>query len=81
MMEGYARLLAPLGYVCFIIEYRLVPDNPVPTMAPDTEGLQDHELILTDAGLDRLALVRTEMNLPLPNHCINLDQNRVKRLS
>jgi len=65
MMEGYARLLAPLGYVCFIIEYRLVPDNPVPTMAPDADGLQDHRLILTDAGLDRLSLVRTEMNLPL----------------
>ena len=65
MMEGYARLLAPLGYVCFIIEYRLVPDNPVPTMALDTEGLQDHELILTDAAMDRLTLVRTEMNLPV----------------
>jgi len=65
MMEGYARLLAPLGYVCFIIEYRLVPDNPVPTMAPDAEGLQDHKLILTAAAMDRLSLVRSEMNLSL----------------
>ena len=65
MMEGYAKLLAPKGYVCFVIEYRLVPDNPIPTIAPDNDGLQDHRLVVTDAGLDRLALVRTEMGLPL----------------
>lgn len=65
MMEDYAQMLAPLGYVCFVIEYRLVPDNPVPEMAPDAEGLQRHELIMTDAAMDRLTLVRTEMELPL----------------
>ena len=65
MMEGYAKLLAPMGYVCFVIEYRLVPDNPIPALAVDADGLQDYRKILTDAGLDRLALVRTEMGLPL----------------
>ena len=65
MMEGYAKLLAPLGYVCFVIDYRLVPDDPIPEIDPDADGLQNYELILTDAGLDRLALVRTEMGLPL----------------
>jgi len=65
MMEGYARLLTPIGYVCFVIDYRLVPDNPIPAMEPDAEGLQNHELILTDEGLDRLSLVRGEMGLPL----------------
>jgi acetyl esterase/lipase len=65
MMEDYARMLAPLGYVCFVIEYRLVPDNPVPDIAPDAEGLQKYELILTDAGIERLTLVRSEMGLSL----------------
>ena len=65
MMEDYARMLAPLGYVCFVIEYRLVPDNPVPDIASDAEGLQRYEKILTDAGIERLTLVRGEMGLPL----------------
>jgi len=65
MMEDYAQMLAPLGYVCFVIEYRLVPDNPVPDIAPDAEGLQRYELILTDAGIERLTLVRSEMGLSL----------------
>ena len=65
MMEDYARMLAPLGYVCFVIEYRLIPDNPVPDLAPDAVGLQNYERILTDAAMERLTLVRSEMGLPL----------------
>jgi len=63
MMEDYAKILAPLGYVCFVIEYRLVPDNPVPEIEPNAEGLQRYEQILTDAGIERLTLVRSEMGL------------------
>lgn len=65
MMEDYARLLAPLGYVCFVVEYRLVPDNPLPDIAADAKGLQNYKRILTDSAIERLTLVRSEMELSM----------------
>ncbi|MGD8719125.1 MAG: alpha/beta hydrolase [Candidatus Zixiibacteriota bacterium] len=64
-MEDYARLLTPQGYVCFVVSYRLIPENPVPDMSSDAEGLQTYNELITDAGLARTNLVRGFMGLPL----------------
>ncbi|MFK8049494.1 MAG: alpha/beta hydrolase [Halioglobus sp.] len=63
-MEDYARLLSPLGYVCFVVDYRLIPENPVPEMAPDSEELQPYAQALTQAGLKRTNFARSRMGLP-----------------
>jgi acetyl esterase/lipase len=63
-MEDYARMLAPLGYVCFVVDYRLIPENPVPEMAPDSEGLQSYTEAITPAGLNRTNFARSRMGLP-----------------
>lgn len=57
-MEDYARLLTPLGYVTFVIEYRLAPELPEPTMALDVDWVLTMEEDLTDAGMRLSALPR-----------------------
>jgi len=63
-MQDWARLLAPLGYACFVIEYRLSPELPIPDMASDAEGLQSFQETITDAGLARTNFARGAMGLP-----------------
>lgn len=63
-MEDYARLLAPLGYVCFVIEYRLAPEYPQPDTRPDAPNLVDLDKYLTPSGLDRVNFAREAMGLP-----------------
>ncbi len=63
-MEDYARLLAPLGYVCFVIEYRLAPELPQPETRPDAPNLVDPDKYLTPAGLERVNFAREAMGLP-----------------
>lgn len=64
VMQDWARLLAPLGYACFVIEYRLIPELPIPDMAPDAEGLQPIDEAMTDAALSRTNFARGAMGLP-----------------
>ena len=64
-MEDYARLLTPLGYVCFVIEYRLTPELPVASTPLDLTTLQNPDEAITPAGLDRINFVRNEMSLPI----------------
>lgn len=63
-MEDYARLLAPLGYVCFVIEYRLAPEFPQPETRRDAPHLVDVDSYLSPAGLDRVNFARDAMGLP-----------------
>jgi len=63
-MEDYARLLAPLGYVCFVVEYRLAPELPVPEMAIESELLQPYTEAITENGIKRTNLARGFMGLP-----------------
>ena len=63
-MEDYARLLAPLGYVCFIIEYRLAPEFPVPETPLDAPWLLPMNRDLTDVGMARVNFARNAMGLP-----------------
>ena len=64
VMQDWARLLAPLGYACFVIEYRLITETPIPDMAPDTKGLLPIDEALSDAGLARTNFARAAMGLP-----------------
>jgi acetyl esterase/lipase len=57
-MEDYARLLAPLGYVVFVIEYRLAPEFPEPKTALDADWLLSLEEDITDAGMRRVNFAR-----------------------
>ncbi|MGI9244151.1 MAG: alpha/beta hydrolase, partial [Verrucomicrobiales bacterium] len=63
-MEDYARLLAPQGYVCFVIEYRLAPQLPEPETALDAGWLLPMEEDLTDAGMRRVNYARSSLELP-----------------
>lgn len=63
-MEDYARMLAPLGYVCFVIEYRLAPELPQPDLGPDAPNLLDVEEVVSLAGLARRNFARRAMGLP-----------------
>lgn len=63
-MEDYARLLAPLGYVCFVIEYRLSPELPIPSVGLDTDGLIPLDEAVSDVGLSRLNFARASEGLP-----------------
>lgn len=63
-MQDWARLLTPLGYVCFVIEYRLTPELPVPDMMLDAEGLQSLDEAITKSGLARTNFARRAMGLP-----------------
>ena len=62
-MQDYAKLLAPLGYVCFVIEYRLVPEHPVPNLKPSSKGLLPYESAISDSGLARTNFARGRMGL------------------
>lgn len=63
-MEDYARLLTPLGYVIFVIEYRLAPELPEPTMALDAEWVVTMEEDLTDARNTSVCLIRNCVTQP-----------------
>jgi predicted esterase len=63
-MEDYARLLAPLGYVCFVIEYRLAPELPRPLSEPGSGSLLPLDEVVTPAGLARTNFARRAMGLP-----------------
>ena len=63
-MEDYARLLAPLGYVCFVIEYRLAPEFPLPVSDPGSGNLLPLDRVVTPAGLARTNFARQAMGLP-----------------
>lgn len=62
-MEDYARLLAPLGYVSFVIEYRLAPELPQPDMKPDAPNLVPVDKIVSPSGLARTNFARRAMGL------------------
>lgn len=62
-MQDWARLLTPLGYVCFVIEYRLTPELPMPDMKIDAEGLQPLNEAVTPSGLARTNFARKSIGL------------------
>ncbi|MEM7461829.1 MAG: alpha/beta hydrolase [Pseudomonadota bacterium] len=62
--EDYAQMLAPLGYVVFVIEYRLAPELPVPQTSLDHPDLQDPLTMAPDSGIERTQYVREVMGLP-----------------
>lgn len=63
-MEDYARLLAPLGYNVFVIEYRLSPEIPEPEASLlEAEWLVDMNSDLTDAGMSRVNYARSALGL------------------
>jgi len=63
-MEDYARLLAPQGYVVFVIEYRLAPELPEPETALDADWLLPMDVDLTEAGMRRVNYARASLDLP-----------------
>lgn len=63
-MEDYARLLAPLGYVCFVIEYRLGKENPLPEMPLKAKGLMDFEVLINENFVTRINFSRRQIKLP-----------------
>ncbi|MFK7981271.1 MAG: alpha/beta hydrolase [Saprospiraceae bacterium] len=63
-MEDYAQLLAPLGYACFVVEYRLAPELPEPRMAIDADWLTTKEAAIRQAGIKRVNYARNSMGLP-----------------
>ncbi len=63
-MEDWARLLTPLGYACFVIEYRLAPELPQPDNTPATGSLLAVDEYLTPAGIARANFARSAMGLP-----------------
>ena len=67
--EDYARLLAPLGYVVFVVEYRLAPENPVPTLLPGEANLRENvDGYITPEVFAATVRARTAMGLaPLPD--------------
>ncbi|CTQ56415.1 putative dienelactone hydrolase [Roseibium album] len=67
--EDYARLLAPLGYVVFVVEYRLATESPEPDLEPGEEGLlEDVESYITPEVFEATVRARNAMGLePLEN--------------
>ncbi len=63
-MEDYARLLAPLGYVCFVIEYRLAPELPQTDRQPGTENMLALNEVVESAAMARTNYTRQAMGLP-----------------
>lgn len=64
-MEDYARLLAPRGYVCFVIEYRLALEHPQPDATPGSGALLPLDEVVTSAGMARTNFAREAMGLPV----------------
>ena len=63
--EDYARLLAPMGYVVFVVEYRLATENPEPTLKPGEAGLRvDVNSYITPIVFEATVRARTAMGLP-----------------
>ena len=62
--EDWARLLTPLGYICFVIEYRLAPELPQPDHMPATGNLLPVDKVVTPPGIARTNFVRRAMSLP-----------------
>ncbi len=58
-MEDYAQTLAPLGYVCFVVEYRLADELPEPETALDASWLLNMEDAITETAVKRANLART----------------------
>jgi dienelactone hydrolase len=63
-MEDYARLLAPQGFVVFVIEYRLAPELPEPETDLDADWLVPMHIDLTEAGMRRVNYARSSLGLP-----------------
>ena len=63
-MEDWARFLTPQGYVCFVIEYRLVTELPTIDTDLNARGVQSIDEIVTEAGLARTNYARKAMGLP-----------------
>jgi acetyl esterase/lipase len=62
-MEDYARLLAPQGYVVFVIEYRLAPELPEPETKLDADWLLPMQVDITEAGMRRVNHARSTLGL------------------
>ncbi|WP_171636939.1 MULTISPECIES: alpha/beta hydrolase [unclassified Ruegeria] len=63
--EDYARLLAPLGYVVFVIEYRLATEYPEPALAPGEGNLiADVDAYITPQVFEATVRARNAMGLP-----------------
>lgn len=62
-MQDYAQLLAPLGYVCFVIEYRLTQEQPVLDLPFEGEELQPYQKFVTQESLRRTNFARRAMGL------------------
>ena len=62
-MEDYARLLTPLGYVCFVIEYRLAPELPQTNMQPGSANLLPLDQVIESAAMERTNFARQAMGL------------------
>lgn len=61
--EDFARLLAPLGYVVFVVEYRLATDNPEPILQPGDPNLRDVDDFITPAFMEATTRARLSMGL------------------
>lgn len=64
-MQDYARLLAPLGCVCFVIEYRLAPELPKTNVPLGSTLLQDPDEGINPARIARTNYVRNDMDLSI----------------
>ncbi len=62
-MKDYAELLAPLGYVCFVIEYRLTQELPVLELPFEGEEIQPYREFVTEEVLSRTNFARKAMGL------------------
>lgn len=64
--EDWARLLAASGYVVFVIEYRLAPQNPIPGFAPGEKNtVADLKSVIREEMLPAFARARAGMGLPV----------------
>lgn len=63
--EDYARLLAPQGYVVFVIEYRLATENPETKVNPGDGDLRaDVDAYITPTVFEGTVRARSAMGLP-----------------
>jgi len=63
--EDYARLLAPLGYVVFVVEYRLALEEPIPRLSPgEAHLLADVDAFVTPEVFASTARARSAGGLP-----------------
>ena len=67
--EDWARLLAANGYKVFVIEYRLVPQNPTPGFAPgENHTVADVMSVISEEQMPGLSRARRGMGLPMLDH-------------